>query len=284
MNTIDLLDKLNLPSQLGLDGDNALFSKKTIMDAYLSAASLQFNKQFMSGDNLYSTNNGFYDNSMNMDLPKTSSVDLFKMLGADNVSTVNDDDSTDTKIVLDLMKMSDLNQHTDPIMTADLVISPKVQSDSHDLIDTESESYTKLEADHKKVSAKKGKGKKGDKSDINVTINEERRRLLKKLDSCEDDRTVFKRRVKNSKKNQVNAENYRGSRFWGVSKNKSKWQVMITLNHYKEYKGGFDTEDDAAKLYDRKSICTFGLKAKTNFDYTKYEILEILKDDESIIL
>lgn len=59
---------------------------------------------------------------------------------------------------------------------------------------------------------------------------------------------------------------------------------MITLNHYKEYKGGFDTEDDAARMYDRKSICTFGLKAKTNFDYTKDQVLEILKDDESIIL
>ena len=53
---------------------------------------------------------------------------------------------------------------------------------------------------------------------------------------------------------------------------------MITLNHYKEYKGGFDTEDDAARMYDRKSICTFGLKAKTNFDYTKDQVLEILKE------
>lgn len=59
---------------------------------------------------------------------------------------------------------------------------------------------------------------------------------------------------------------------------------MITLNHYKEYKGGFDNEHDAAKMYDRKSICTFGLKAKTNYDYTKGEVLEILRNDESIIL
>lgn len=59
---------------------------------------------------------------------------------------------------------------------------------------------------------------------------------------------------------------------------------MITLNHYKEYKGGFDSEEQAARMYDRKSICTFGLKAKTNFDYTKFEVLEILKDDESIIM
>ena len=59
---------------------------------------------------------------------------------------------------------------------------------------------------------------------------------------------------------------------------------MITLNHFKEYKGGFENEIDAAKMYDRKSICTFGLKAKTNFDYTKHQVFEILRDDESIIL
>ena len=282
MNTIDLLDKLNLPSKLGLAGDEALFNKKTIMDAYLSAASLQFNTQFMAGDNQYCYDNQFYAGQM--DMPKASSVDLFKMLGSDSASTVNNDESTDTKIVLDLMKMGDLSPQADPMM-ADLVSDiHKKHSDSQDLIDTESESYTKLENEHKKTTQKKAKGRKGDKADIKFTINEERRRLIEKLENCDDDRIVFKRRVKTAKKTQANAENYRGSKYWGVSKNKSKWQVMITLNHYKEYKGGFDTEDDAAKLYDRKSICTFGLKAKTNFDYTKREILEILKDDESIIL
>ena len=59
---------------------------------------------------------------------------------------------------------------------------------------------------------------------------------------------------------------------------------MITLNHYKEYNGGYDCEDDAARIYDKKSICTFGLKAKTNFDYTKQEVLEILKVDCPIVL
>lgn len=53
MNTIDLLDKLNLPSKLGLSDEDALFNKKTIMDAYLSAASLQFSKQFLVGETQY---------------------------------------------------------------------------------------------------------------------------------------------------------------------------------------------------------------------------------------
>lgn len=59
---------------------------------------------------------------------------------------------------------------------------------------------------------------------------------------------------------------------------------MITLNHFKEYNGGFSNEQTAARVYDRKSICTFGLKAKTNFNYTKLEVLEILKSDCPIAL
>ena len=59
---------------------------------------------------------------------------------------------------------------------------------------------------------------------------------------------------------------------------------MITLNHFKEYQGGFESEEAAARMYDKKSICTFGLKAKTNFDYTRDEVLRILSEDESIIM
>ena len=59
---------------------------------------------------------------------------------------------------------------------------------------------------------------------------------------------------------------------------------MITLNHYKEYNGGFSCELEAAIVYDKKSICTFGLKAKTNFDYNKQEVIEMIKNDCKIIL
>ena len=121
--------------------------------------------------------------------------------------------------------------------------------------------------------------------DANAFMREERRKLLLKLDKSTEDKLIFKQRTKKLRKNaKHDDEKYRGSRYWGVSKNKSKWQVMITLNHYKEYNGGYNCEDEAARVYDRKSICSFGLKAKTNFDYTKYEVLEILKNDCPIVL
>lgn len=142
------------------------------------------------------------------------------MYGGDYVSTPNEEDCLDTKIVLDFSDL--LKSASDiPLLQDAQTMKSQEVSQSQDQLDTESESYTKLEMMQKGAS----KAKKSDKSDIGTIIGEERRRLLKKLESCDDDRIVFKRRVKNNKKNQANAENYRGSQYWGVSKNKSKWQV-----------------------------------------------------------
>jgi hypothetical protein len=99
--------------------------------------------------------------------------------------------------------------------------------------ETESESYTKHEAEQVAIVKSSLKGKKKiDKDNIGEFIAEERRRLMKKIDTCDFGRIVFKRRVKNSKKDpKISADNYRGSRFWGVSKNKSKWQVSSTVRN-----------------------------------------------------
>jgi hypothetical protein len=42
--------------------------------------------------------------------------------------------------------------------------------------------------------------------------------------------------------------------------------------------GGIETEHEAALIYDKNSILVKGLKSKTNFSYTKNEILHILKE------
>ena len=62
---------------------------------------------------------------------------------------------------------------------------------------------------------------KSEKANIGEFIENQRRRLLKKLEACKDTKIIFKKRIKYSKKDpKISEENFRGSSFWGVSKNK----------------------------------------------------------------
>lgn len=56
------------------------------------------------------------------------------------------------------------------------------------------------------------------------------------------------------------SEGFRGSVYRGVSKNKSKWQMMIMGNFKKVYIGAIETEQEAAYLYDKIAIIIHGLK------------------------
>ena len=51
-------------------------------------------------------------------------------------------------------------------------------------------------------------------------------------------------------------------------------------NMMKFYSGSITNEEDAARVYDKYSIKTLGLRAKTNYDYTRKELIEILKECE----
>ena len=55
---------------------------------------------------------------------------------------------------------------------------------------------------------------------------------------------------------------------------------MIIGSIKKKYFGGFSCEKDAAILYDKLSILTNGLAAKTNFSYTKSELLCMIPELE----
>lgn len=242
MNSFDLLNKLNLPSKIGLEGDSALFSKKTIMDAYLSAASFDFNRQMFVNESLgcsginegaSGTDTMFSLNQISADLPKASNIDLFRMIGSEGSYADGSEENSATKIVVDLLKIKDLEFNS---MEGPGTMFPQMKEspESLDLVETEQGSLDRVVPENKRVAkaASQKAKKKLDADEINQLINEERRRLLKKLDSCTDDRVVFKRRVKNSKKSpKVKADNYRGSKYWGVSKNKSKWQVSDRKFH-----------------------------------------------------
>ena len=84
----------------------------------------------------------------------------------------------------------------------------------------------------------------------------------------------------NSEKiNELIQKNYkpRGSRYRGVSKNGSQWQVLIMVKKKKRYLGSFSNEEEAARAYDKVALQHHGIKAKTNYDYTKEEIEKIMK-------
>jgi len=51
-------------------------------------------------------------------------------------------------------------------------------------------------------------------------------------------------------------------------------------NMKKYYSGSIANELMAAKVYDRFSIQNLGLRAKTNFDYKRNELIEIIKEME----
>lgn len=49
------------------------------------------------------------------------------------------------------------------------------------------------------------------------------------------------------------------------------------VNRKKKYLGTLNSEDLAAKFYDKVAIQYQGAKAKTNFQYNKQQIIEVLK-------
>ena len=49
----------------------------------------------------------------------------------------------------------------------------------------------------------------------------------------------------------------------------------MMFENRKTYIGSFDSDEQAARAYDRYSILLNGEKAKPNFKYTKREILEL---------
>ncbi len=73
----------------------------------------------------------------------------------------------------------------------------------------------------------------------------------------------------------------RGSIYRGVSKNGKQYQVMVMNNNYKYFSGQIKSEELAARIYDRYALQTLGLRARTNFDYTRAELVQIIADIEA---
>ena len=72
------------------------------------------------------------------------------------------------------------------------------------------------------------------------------------------------------------------SKYRGVTRNKKKWQVCISIKGKNTYLGSYNSEIKAAKIYDLIAIKKKGKNAKTNFKYNIQRINEISEIDINI--
>ncbi|CDW88133.1 ant-like protein [Stylonychia lemnae] len=110
---------------------------------------------------------------------------------------------------------------------------------------------------------------------FSVSVQKKRRRLVEVLQTKRTLEIVIKPHKKAFKGDNV--QNFRGSKFRGISKNGNSWQILVMVNRKKKYLGTLPTEDQAAKFYDKVAIQYQGHKAKTNYSYSKNQIIQILK-------
>ena len=68
----------------------------------------------------------------------------------------------------------------------------------------------------------------------------------------------------------------RRSQYIGVSRNGPSWQALIAIKKRKTYIGTYDDQDEAARAFDFYSMLLHSLTAKTNFSYTKREVLDMI--------
>lgn len=73
---------------------------------------------------------------------------------------------------------------------------------------------------------------------------------------------------------------FRRSCYTGVSRNGPNWQTLIAINKRKTYVGTFETEEEAARAYDFYSLLLHSISARTNFSYTKEEVLNMIEKHE----
>jgi len=90
------------------------------------------------------------------------------------------------------------------------------------------------------------------------------------------------RSIKKAKNINFVIRNKTSSKYRGVSRNGSNWQVLIMANNKKYYKGNYPSEELAARVYDIHAIKMRGIKARTNFPYNNVQIKNIFKKNINI--
>jgi len=117
------------------------------------------------------------------------------------------------------------------------------------------------------------------KTSKNMSLSNKIYLLKKVLEGIKDDSQILITSKPKNKSQKIRKSN-RHSKYRGVSLNGKKWQVMIMGPIKKKYFGGISTEREAAIFYDKLSILTNGLAAKTNFNYRKSDLMKIMAELE----
>ena len=103
-------------------------------------------------------------------------------------------------------------------------------------------------------------------------VGKNRKQLLVKLNKClsskdtQEINSIFflsgkcNPKFTNKSSGRNSEKEYRGSKYRGVSKNGQKFQIFIMINKKKRYFGVMNTEEHAAKVYDKLAIIFHGLK------------------------
>ena len=92
-----------------------------------------------------------------------------------------------------------------------------------------------------------------------------------KIDECKQSLLLQLQQIKDMDSVLVESKNksiflqtrsQRGSKFRGVSKNGSKWQVMIVRGDIKKYIGAVESEEIAARFYDKYALIIQGFEVR----------------------
>ena len=118
-----------------------------------------------------------------------------------------------------------------------------------------------------------------------INLNEEKnlgniKKVIRYKKSVYVNKYILRKKSNNKlirKKRDINYK--RISKYRGVSKNGTGWQVLMKFKNNKPYIGTYNSEELAARIYDIASIKKIGIKSKTNFVYSHEQIDRILKID-----
>ena len=249
MNKIPSLNNISLPPS-GISQRNILYINN-------------INKQPNNNNNLISINTDICTKKTllspppsisNYNLPilnKLNGPPLLSSIGDKNISNKNFTFSTENNI----LQNNEINNST-------LNVFNKKRKR-----DIKNNKLVFISGDNKKEQKEKLRKKERKKIKMNEKPKENNNENMKKYDE-------------NSEKNIKP----RGSKFRGVSRNGNQWQVLIMVNKKKRYVGSYSKEEDAARAYDKVALQNHGSKAKTNFDYTKKEVEDILASPQLLKL